>query len=246
MKKKWGQNFLTDPNIIRKIVGELDLQSDDTVVEIGPGKGALTIEIASKVKELIVIEIDPLLIDELEKLNIPNLRIILQDVLKVDFSQFPNPIKIIGNLPYYITSPIIFKVLELTNWTKTVFMIQKEVAERIASEHNQKSYGRLSVMAQSMATVRKEFIVPSTVFFPKPKVDSAVISLKPNEKQVSSPKLFAEIVRFAFGQRRKKISNTLKDYLTNELKIKFGNLRPENLSVDDFIEICKGKYNISK
>ena len=126
-RKRWGQNFLTDPNTCRKIVQLLNLKPDDHVIEIGAGLGALTVELANQNTVLTAIEIDPLCCSHLEKLRVPGLKIVNQDFLIYDLDSINSTFKIIGNLPYYITSPILFKVLENRNWEKAVFMVQKEV-----------------------------------------------------------------------------------------------------------------------
>ncbi|MBC8214190.1 MAG: ribosomal RNA small subunit methyltransferase A [Candidatus Marinimicrobia bacterium] len=242
IRKKWGQNFLQDPNIIRKIVDVVNPIEEDVILEIGPGKGALTFELTPKVKQLIAVEIDPLLVEYLNKRKQSNLVIHQADILDFGFNQMEYKYLIVGNLPYNITSPIIFKLLENTNWNKAVFMVQNEVAERMSAKPGNKIYGRLSVMVQAFAKVQYHFKVPPGVFFPQPDVNSAVISLTPIRRNIDDRLLFTEIVRTAFGQRRKKIRNTLKSYLVENKLEQIGDLRPEDLAVSDFIDIsnsCK-------
>ena len=202
IRKKWGQNFLIDQNIQRKIVDILDLNPNDNVLEIGPGYGALTKLIAPKCKQLTVVEIDSLLANEIHKLSIPNISIINKDFLNIDLENFPRDLKCISNLPYYITTPIIFKILEWSGWEKCVFMMQKEVAERLVSEPKTKSYGRLTISAKLFGMVNLEFKVSSHVFQPKPEVDSAIISItRYNDFNYSSKfiKDFQKIVKIAFS-----------------------------------------------
>jgi len=241
-RKRWGQNFLQDPNIIRKIVNTINPQNKDVILEVGPGKGALTFELSKKVKELIAIEIDPFLVNYLNANKPDNLIIHQGDILDFDLDEIQGDYKIIGNLPYNITSPIIFKLLSNLCWNEAVLMVQNEVAERIVASPGSKIYGRLSVMVQAFAEVKFHFKVPPIVFYPKPEVYSAVISLTPIDKKIKCRTMFSEIVRLAFSQRRKKIRNTLKFHLTENNLEQFGDLRPEALGVLDFIDIsnsCK-------
>ena len=236
-RKKWGQNFLQDPNFIKKIAACVHPDPADVILEIGPGSGALTRLIAGKASKIIAVEIDPLLIEPLKK-NLPaNVEVIQADFMKFEFDQIPAPYKIVGNLPYYITTPILFRVLENPGWERGVFMVQKELGERLFASPNTKSYGRLSVMIQAGALIHKEFTVPPTVFYPQPSVGSIVITMIPHERQGLEMKLFSEIVRLAFGQRRKKLRNTISTYLSGNLMVKYGDKRPEMLPVEEFITI---------
>ncbi len=236
-RKKWGQNFLRDPNIIRKVVDVLDPSPEDTVLEIGPGSGAMTHELANRSGKITAVEVDPLLIPGLKDTLPENVDVIQGDILKFDLSRMPEGYRVIGNLPYYITTPILFRILEFPRWKRAVFMVQKEVGERMWASPGSKEYGRLSVMVQVMAKVEMVFQVPPTVFYPKPSVWSVVITLTPLRQHPSNMELFTVIVKTAFSQRRKKLRNTLKTFLTDETGKKFGELRPEQLSVADFTEI---------
>ncbi|MFB0525913.1 MAG: 16S rRNA (adenine(1518)-N(6)/adenine(1519)-N(6))-dimethyltransferase RsmA [bacterium] len=222
-RKRWGQNFLVDHNIARKIVSSAELSPEDIVLEIGAGKGILTGKIASQVKKVIAIEIDKklcsLLRDELK--NYRNVEIIEGDFLKLDISQSlgsgsGSAIKVIANLPYYITSPIIMKLLNMKGWSEATFMLQREVGERIVASPGGKDYGALSILVQYHCDVKKQFNVSRNVFRPQPDVDSVVIKLKllksPRIK-VRDEKLFFEIVHGAFSQRRKKLSNSISNVL---------------------------------
>jgi len=222
-RKSWGQNFLIDHNIARKIVSSAELSPKDIVLEIGAGKGILTGKIASRVNKVIAIEIDKKLCSFLreELKNYKNVEIIEGDFLKLDISHFlpsgsRSSMKVVANLPYYITSPTIMKLLNVKGWSEAVFMLQKEVGERIAAIPGGKDYGALSILVQYHCQVEKQFNVSRNVFRPKPEVDSVVIKLKllkhPRIK-VKDEGLFFEIVHAAFSQRRKKLSNSISNVL---------------------------------
>ena len=236
-RKKWGQNFLQDPNIIRKIVAQLDPQPHDVVIEIGPGQGALTFALAKQVKTVYAVEIDPLLVNHLNEHVLENVNVIHQDILDLDLHKFSGDVKIIGNLPYNITSPIIFKFLDWSGWSKMVFMTQREVAQRITSIHGNKTYGRLSVMTQALSKVELSFNVPKTVFFPQPNVTSAILTFDPISTSITDLEYFSHLVKQAFSQRRKTLRNTLKGLFTSEELGDFSGKRAEELSVQDFITL---------
>ena len=240
-RKKWGQNFLQDPNIIRKIVAQLDPQPHNVVIEIGPGQGALTFELAKQVNTVHALEIDPLLVDHLNAHAPENVNIIHQDILELDLHQFSGDVKIIGNLPYNITSPIIFKFLNCTGWSKMVFMTQKEVAQRITSVHGNKTYGRLSVMTQALSVGELSFTVPKTVFFPQPDVTSAILTFEPINITIQDIHHFSQVVKQAFSQRRKILKNTLKSIFSVEELGEFSSKRAEELSIQDFITLSTVK-----
>ena len=183
-QKKWGQHFLRDPNIIRKIIRCLKPNENDVILEIGPGYGALTDMLQGKVHHIHSVEIDPLLIKQLKEKQYTNVSLYKADILKWNPNMLPEDIKIIGNLPYYISSPILFRLLVLPSWKKMVLMFQKEVAERIISEPGKKSYGRLSVMCQAYCHVKIEFTVSRDVFRPKPEVDSTVLICTPKDEDL--------------------------------------------------------------
>ena len=255
-RKWWGQNFLVDHNIARKIVSSAELSSKDIVLEIGAGKGILTGKIASQVKKVIAIEIDKKLCSFLreELKDYKNMEIIEGDFLKLDISQFlgsdsSSSIKVIANLPYYITSPIIIKLLNMKWWLEATFMLQKEVGERIIASPGGKDYGSLSILVQYHCDVEKQFNVSRNVFRPKPDVDSVVIKLKLLKRpriKVEDEKLFFKIVHGAFSQRRKKLSNSISNVLEID-KYPLENLlerlnisptrRAETLSIEEFATI---------
>lgn len=258
IKKKFGQNFLTDQNILNNIVDVATLDRDTDVIEIGPGLGALTEIIASKCNRLLCYEIDSDLIPILNKnlADYNNYKIINNDVLKCDvnsdidiyFKDYKRVV-LISNLPYYITTPIILGLLEQTSKITTyVMMMQEEVADRICSKPAVKDYNALSIAVQYRAKASKEIRVPRTVFVPSPNVDSAVIKLELYKEKKYSPKdekFFFMLVRSAFAQRRKTLANNLslvgysKDTIYNVLE-SLGydkSIRSEALDVSDFVRL---------
>jgi len=239
-RKKWGQNFLRDPNTITKIINFLQPCTSDNILEIGPGDGALTNQLSKQIDHIHVVEIDPLLVTQLGKNKYPNVTIHQGDILEWDLNQLKGEVKIIGNLPYYISSPILFKMLAWQNWERMVLMFQKELAQRIVSKHGNKSYGRISVMCQVYCEVKIEFMVSKNVFQPKPEVDSAVLTFFPKEKELPEFNNFSKLIKQAFSQRRKKLKNNLPEaYKLGKIE-KWANGRPEEISPDEFIQI----YNV--
>ncbi len=248
-KKNLGQHFLTDLNIARKIVESLGSTATD-VLEIGPGTGVLTQFLLTRSDiHLQVIEIDRDSVAYLQQ-NFPELKNIWsEDFLKSAIGvKFEGNFSVIGNFPYNISSQIFFRILELRNRIpEVVGMVQKEVAERIASKHGNKTYGILSVILQAFYDIEYLFTVSEHVFVPPPKVKSAVIRLKRN-KVVELPcneVLFVEVVKAAFNLRRKMLRNSLKSICEN-LPLIFADKRPEQLSVNDFIELTKVIENLKK
>lgn len=248
-KKNLGQHFLTDQNIARKIVDSLGTEIPD-VLEIGPGTGVLTQYLLQRNEiNLHVIEIDRESVAYLKQ-HFPQLNNIYEeDFLKSGIeSRFSEKFNIIGNFPYNISSQIFFRVLAVRNRVpEVVGMIQKEVAERIASKHGTKSYGILSVLLQAFYNIEYLFTVSEHVFLPPPKVKSAVIRLKRNsvESLPCDEKLFTSVVKAAFNQRRKMLRNSLRN-ICEEVPEKFAEKRPEQLSVSDFIEITQLIENLIK
>ena len=247
-KKFLGQHFLIDENISKKIVNSFSLNEFDKIVEIGPGKGALTKYLFKFSDKLILIEYDTESVEFIKssfKKHNPN--IIKQDILKYNLKDVLTQTSknlIIGNFPYNISSQIIFKILE--NYLlvdNLIGMFQKEVAERIISKPNSKEYGIISVKTQLLYDVKILFDVSPNVFFPKPKVNSSVISMtrKKNININFDLKLFDKLVKLSFQQRRKKIKNSLKklDIKENILEDTIFGLRPEQLSVNDFIRLTQ-------
>lgn len=248
-KKRFGQNFLVDEQIIADIVIAIRPEPEDNMVEIGPGLGALTRPLLKKLKRLHVVEIDRDIIARLEKdypQGNPKTRLIIHagDALAFDFSTLAAPLRIVGNLPYNISSPLLFHFSEYADRiTDMHFMLQNEVVERMVAEPSTPEYGRLSVMLQYRFHMEKLLDVPPASFRPAPKVDSAIVRMIPlpeSEILVHNEKLFAEIVSAAFGQRRKTLRNTLRSFLQEEDFARLGidaQLRAENLSVTEFARV---------
>ena len=236
IRKSWGQNFIIDKNIINKIIKSIDPNSNDTILEIGPGKGALTIPLSSKVKDIIAIEIDPMLCDFLNTKNIKNLNIVNQDILKWENTNYLDEVKIIGNLPYNISSPIIFKFLNTPYWNEMIIMVQKELADRMIANVSTKDYSRMSIMIQTFCKIEDRFNISKHIFHPKPKVESSIIKLKRKEIDINYAK-FSEFIKKMFKQRRKKIKNNLTTETELEFFKNFLDLRPENIEVENYLEI---------
>ncbi|WKY46291.1 16S rRNA (adenine(1518)-N(6)/adenine(1519)-N(6))-dimethyltransferase RsmA [Eubacteriaceae bacterium ES3] len=218
--KRYGQNFLIDDNIVKKIADTGDIGPDDLIIEIGPGIGTLTAVLCEKANKVYSVEIDkkliPVLSETLNEYN--NVEIIQNDILKTDIKSLIekdtyNNLKVVANLPYYITTPIIMGFLEMDlAIEKMVFLIQKEVGERLCAVPGTKAYGSLSIAAQFYADVKIEFLVPANVFMPKPKVDSIVVSMKKKKSPdliVDNKETFFKIVKAGFINRRKTLINSL-------------------------------------
>ena len=239
-RRRFGQNFLIEKSTIARIIESLKISPQDSVIEIGPGKGALTERLVKSQCNLTLIEIDKDLVDTLKR-KYQGLSIVNEDVLKVDFSSFfgIEPKRIIGNLPYNISTPLLFKLSRVNEWIIDMHvMLQKEVAERIVSESSRKEYGRLSVSIQLLWEVTKLFDVSPTAFSPQPKVNSSFICLKPKKKINFDRDLMNQLLTSAFSARRKTLKNALRNYL-NESELRSIEIdpgsRPENLIPEDFI-----------
>lgn len=220
-KKSLGQHFLTDKNIVRKIVGIADIQAEDIVWEVGPGKGILTEALLQTGCDLTAFEIDEKLYPLLEEKYSNKLKLIKKDILKTDWEDyFPKEkVKIVANLPYQITSPFLFKVVTFAEkFSQIVIMIQKEVAQRINAKRGTKDYSILTLKMQFYFDVSYGFTVKPHLFYPKPKVDSAVIKLNPrkDKPEIADEKFFWKIVETAFRNRRKMLRNNLKEILSSE------------------------------
>lgn len=249
-KKRFGQNFLTDQAIIVSLIDAINPQKVETIVEIGPGLGALTKPLLKKVDHLHVVEIDRDIVSWMQKEYINhNITIHNVDALKFDFGQLGNHLRVTGNLPYNISTPILFHLLDnLAHITDMHFMLQKEVVERMVATPSTSAYGRLSVMLQYHLNMEYLVTVPPEAFEPAPKVESAFVRCVPHAVKpyiAQDYDLFYKVVLAAFGQRRKTIRNTLKDFLNDddfaELNLN-AQLRAENLTVKDFVQIsnfCK-------
>ena len=240
-RKRFGQNFLTDQKIIERIVATIAPKHNDNLLEIGPGQGAMTLPLLERVNQLNVIEIDRDLIKILAAYNKSNLVINQGDALNFDLNLFNPPIRVVGNLPYNISSPILFHLLD--NRDKIIdmtFMLQKEVVERMSASHGSKIYGRLSVMMQAFFEVELIFVVPPESFDPAPKVDSAIVYLTPLKScKVGDIDIFEKVVKAAFSHRRKTLRNCLKSLLTQEQTGVDLSQRAEMLDIDTFITLAK-------
>ena len=262
-KKSFGQNFLTDTNILQKIVDTAEIDRNVNVIEIGPGIGALTEFLAENAAEVMAFEIDdrlvPILADTLRDFD--NVTVVNQDILKVDLAQyiaeFKNPdlpIKVVANLPYYITTPILMHLIESgIPFSEFVVMMQREVADRISAQPNTKSYGSLSIAVQYYMTAKVAFIVPRTVFVPAPNVDSAILKMVRRERpavEVQDEKFFFKVSKASFVHRRKTLWNNLTSYFgkSEETKGKLTaaleraelspSVRGEALSLEEFARLA--------
>lgn len=264
-KKRFGQNFLVDNSVIHNIVDSINPQAHDLMIEIGPGLGAITKPLLSRLDQLNVIELDrdiiPKLINSCTFANASNKdKLIVNqiDVLKFNFEEFhtnnnsgtgtieTKKIRVVGNLPYNISTPVLFHLLQFRNIIHDMhFMLQKEVVDRIVSAPGNKHYGRLSVMLQTFCTTQALFDVPPYAFNPAPKVNSAILRLQPNhqfDNKINDFTEYEKLIRQAFSQRRKTLKNTLKNTCTVEQIEKAGLLptqRAEELSVADFVTLYK-------
>jgi 16S rRNA (adenine1518-N6/adenine1519-N6)-dimethyltransferase len=240
-RKRFGQNFLVDNRIIEHIIATIAPKRDDNLLEIGPGQGAITLPLLDCVEQLNVIEIDRNLISILESLQRPNLIIHQGDVLKFDLNTLPIPIRVVGNLPYNISSPVLFHLLENLDKIKDMtFMLQKEVVERMVANNGSKIYGRLSVMMQAFFDVQMIFIVPPESFNPAPRVESAIVHLKPlRQPKTKDIRVLEKVVKLAFSQRRKTLRNCLKSILTQVQTDIDLSKRAEMLTIDDFITLTQ-------
>lgn len=250
-RKRFGQNFLEDEGTIDQIVSSINPRPGDRMVEIGPGLGALTEHLLHELEgHLDVVELDRDLVPVLRTkfFNQPGFRIHEADALKFDFNALcdaENPLRVVGNLPYNISTPLIFHLLENIHYLKDMhFMLQKEVVERMAAQPGDSNYGRLGIMCQYYCRVQPLFVVGPEAFSPQPKVDSAIIRLTPHQTlpfPVKSVERLQNIVKQAFTKRRKTLRNALAGVVPPEalddLDIDTG-LRPENLSLEDYTRLA--------
>jgi 16S rRNA (adenine1518-N6/adenine1519-N6)-dimethyltransferase len=249
-RKRFGQNFLHDPHIIRRIVQAVNAQPDDHLVEIGPGQGAITEGLITSGAQLDVIELDRDLIPGLlaSFVTRPNFKLHNADALRFDFRSLrkhSEPLRIVGNLPYNISTPLIFHLLSYSELISDMhFMLQKEVVDRLAAAPDSRDYGRLSIMTQYFCQVQPLFDVPPGAFKPAPKVTSSVVRLRPFQQlphQTIDYHLLEQVVRTAFSQRRKTLRNCLKTLCDDELLQSVGidpQLRPENVPLPVYVSIA--------
>lgn len=252
-RKRFGQNFLIDENVIDSCVAVFNPKQGERVIEIGPGLGALTVQLISQLKKLEVIELDRDIIPKLQKLcaaycqNDGDLTIYNEDVLKFDFGKLHTDdrlIRIIGNLPYNISTPLIFRLLEKANMILDMyFMLQKEVVDRMSAPPGNKQYGRLSIMVQYYCKVTRLFDVDASAFSPAPKVQSSFVQLIPYKElpvTARDEKCFAKVVTQAFSLRRKTLRNCLKELVSDVELESIGidpGIRAEQLAIQDFVNI---------
>jgi 16S rRNA (adenine1518-N6/adenine1519-N6)-dimethyltransferase len=251
-RRRFGQNFLVSPGIIRKIVDAVAPRAGDTVVEIGPGLGALTEPLLERIDQLHVVEIDRDLIARLRQRFPPErLSIHEGDALEFDFGALKTvgPLKIVGNLPYNISSPLLFHLVPFAPQVYDMhFMLQKEVVDRMVATPGSKDFGRLSVMLQYRYHMERLFIVPPGAFNPAPKVDSAIVRMIPvdfskvgADATAKEPLLFAKVVTAAFSQRRKMLRNTLRDFISEAALATLGitpTARAEDIAVADYVRLA--------
>lgn len=247
-RKRFGQNFLHDTVVLQQMVAAIAPQEDDTVVEIGPGRGALTDRLLQRIPSIHAIEIDRDLVKLLQqRYSKDQLTLYQQDVLKFDFdalSKTEGQLRVIGNLPYNITSPLLFHVFGMLSSIKDMhFLVQKEVADRLVAPVGGSQYGRLSVMARFFCDVEQLFDVPPTAFTPVPKVDSSYVSLVPHHRYSLSEQQFqrlSRLVQHVFSMKRKTLRKSLKSLLPQDVIIDLPmdlSQRPQEISIEQYISI---------
>jgi len=256
--KRLGQHFLVDRNILNKVIRTAQVEKDDVVLEVGPGLGEMTLALASQVKRVIAIEIDSKLVAILENKmrDNPNVEVVKGDILKVDFNQFlkkeGHPIKVVANLPYQITTPLLFHFIESKEAFSTfTLMLQKEVAERMVAPPGGKDYGPLSIFIQLFLNISIRFFIKPSAFFPPPKVESAVVHMVWKERpmiETNDEEWFKRVVKACFGYRRKTLANALKHSeltLPESIELKMEEIgidprrRPETLTIPEFVSLAK-------
>ena len=254
--KRFGQNYLLDQNILNKIVKEINPVPEDHIVEIGPGQGALTAKLFQKVKLLTAVEIDTRVTEDLQK-KFPGLKLIVDDFINLDLQNImgnnDNKLRIVGNIPYNLTSSILFHLIKYVDIVQdTVLMVQHEVAKRMIAPKGTKDYGILSVILRFFSDTKYCFKVSPNVFFPKPKIDSAVVHIRFKDKTISKDdkQSFIDIVKASFGNRRKTLKNSLSNSIFRELNFADSgidlSLRAEQLEVEDFIRLAEFARNYKK
>ncbi len=255
-KKRLGQNFLVDKNVQGKILKCLELKGEEIVLEIGAGRGELTVEVAKKARAVYALEIDAELCRILRNLGQrhPNIKVIQKDILTFDldrhFSRLKSKIKVVGNIPYYISSPLIEHLLRFREKTESIFItVQKEFAERMVATAGSKAYASLSCFVQTYTHPEILFTIKKGSFFPVPKVDSSFMRLRMRIPPLVGPeneKFYFQIIRTAFNQRRKTLRNSLAGLVPQEALERFfsissidRNIRPERLTPQDFLKLTK-------
>lgn len=248
-RKRFGQHFLTDAHVIDHIVALINPQISDQLIEIGPGLGALTLPVLRLVKQLSVIELDFNLIPLIKKAcdGLGDLTVYAEDALTFAWDRLtksPHQLRLFGNLPYNISTPLLFHMLEYAHYIKDMtFMLQKEVVDRLAAAPGSHAYGRLSVMIQYQCSVVRWLTVSAQAFSPPPRVESAIVHLVPHDVLpyvAEDPLLFADVVKLAFGQRRKTLKNALKDKMDEKMwgMVDIDNQqRAQTLSVQNYVDL---------
>jgi 16S rRNA (adenine1518-N6/adenine1519-N6)-dimethyltransferase len=256
-RKKWGQHFLADKNILKKIIKTAEIEKEDIVLEVGPGLGEMTQALAHEAKKVIAVEIDPRLVEILRNklADISNVEIIQSDILKFDVRKHlgseKHPVKVVANLPYQISTPLLFHFMDSRDlFSSLILMLQREVAERMVAPPGKKTYGPLSVLIQSVADVSICFTVKPSAFFPPPEVETAVIRLSWKKSPMIAPEQedgFRAVVKGCLGYRRKTLANALKYsnlLLPENLEKRLEQMgidprrRPETLSVQEFVGLA--------
>ncbi len=257
-KKRLGQHFLVDRNILNKVIWTARVEKEDAVLEVGPGLGEMTIALACQAKRVIAIEIDSKLVAILnEKMkNYPNVEVVKSDILKVDFNQFlkkeGQPVKVVANLPYQVSTQLLFRFIESKETFSTfTLMLQKEVAERMVAPPGGKEYGPLSIFIQMFLDVSIRFFIKPSAFFPPPKVESAVVQMVWKEKpmiETNDEEWFKRVVKACFGYRRKTLVNALKHSeltLPESIELKMEAIgidprrRPETLTIQEYASLAE-------
>jgi len=258
-KKRLGQHFLIDRNILNKVIRSAGVEKEDVVLEVGPGLGEMTLALAREAKKVIAIEIDSKLVVILEKKmkDHPNVEVVKSDILKVNFDQFlrkeGRPIKVVANLPYQISTPLLFRFIESKDVFSTfTLMLQREVAQRLVAPPGRKEYGSLSVFMQFFFELSIRFFIKSSAFFPPPKVDSALVHMVWKEKpiiEMNDQEWFKRVVKACFAYRRKTLANALKHSeltLPEPIEARMKEIgidprrRPETLSIQEFVKLATG------
>lgn len=257
-KKRLGQHFLVDRNILNKVIRTAEVGKEDVVVEVGSGLGEMTLALARLAKRVIAVEIDSKLVEILKKKSgdCPNVEVVESDILKVDFNHLfkkeGQPIKVVANLPYQISTPLLFRFIEAKEVFSTfTLMLQREVAERMVASPGGKEYGRLSVLLQMFLDLSVRFFIPPSAFFPRPKVESAVVQMGWKEEptvEIQDEEWFKKVVKAGFGYRRKTVVNALKHSglpLPESIESRMEKIgvdprrRPETLTIEEFIHLAK-------
>jgi 16S rRNA (adenine1518-N6/adenine1519-N6)-dimethyltransferase len=257
-RKRWGQHFLVDPNILKKVIRTAQVEKEDVVLEVGPGLGEMTLALARLAKHVIAVEIDPKLVEILKKklADCPNVDVVKGDILTINFRKIDflegQKLKVVANLPYQISTPLLFHFIELKEFFSTLtLMLQKEVAERMVAPPGGKDYGPLSIFVQLFLDASIRFFIKPSAFFPPPKVESAVVHMVWKERpmiETNDEEWFKKVVKACFGYRRKTLVNALKHSeltLPESIELKMEAIgidprrRPETLTIQEFVSLAE-------